>query len=57
MPSAGTSLDLNMHDVMKRGEIAVTVNVHQDWRVRLGLWIAIFGLRLTGLGVKVEDEL
>ena len=56
MPSAGTSLDLNMHDVMKRGEITMTVNVHQDWRVRLGLWIAAIGLRITGLGIKLEDE-
>jgi len=49
-------LDLNMHDVMKRGEITMTVNVHQDWRVRLGLWIAAIGLRITGLGIKLEDE-
>ncbi len=32
---AGTSL--TEHD-MKRGEITMTVNVHQDWRVRL-IWI------------------
>ncbi len=54
MPSA--EIDLSMRDVMRRAEVTLTLNVYRDWRVRLGLWIATVGLRLTGLSVKIEDE-
>jgi hypothetical protein len=49
-------MKLDMHDALRRCEMTMTVNVHMGWRVRLGLWIATLGLRLTGMGVKINQD-